>query len=49
MTSRRGKYIYQFTAPIFRTEKLVGVGSGNAEETTNSQAVATRLLSLSQR
>ena len=44
--SRRGKSIYQFTAPcrqtLFRTEKRLSIGSGIAEETTNARAVATR-------
>ena len=44
--SRRGKCIYQFTAPcwqtFFRTEKRLSIGSGIAEETTNARAVATR-------
>ena len=44
--SRRGKYIYQVTAPwrqtLFRTEKRLCIGSGIAEETTNALAVATK-------
>ena len=43
--SRRGKFIYQFTAPcrqtLFCTEKRLSIRCGIAEETTNAPAVAT--------